>query len=287
MSQHIDDTQWDTPLETPWFRKPTQQDPPAELDDRFYALLKNAKTQSPIKTAKQNLWPRWAQISVAAAACVGAFWLGRFTDSAPGVELLPNDAVLSSDSRNTELGSPKQSKPTAVQTMDESKASSAPVVFVAKTKTPRVEKSSPILAEIADLKQQMQETKQLLMLSMLKKDSPSERIKAVNYALDFDRADAQVIEVLVKTLNEDPNANVRLAAVEALARFGNSQTVRDALMKTLNRQSDPILQLSVIESLVSMREKRALPQMQTLLENAQTDAIVKEKIQESISLLTI
>ncbi len=279
MSQHIDDI--------PWFRKPTQQHPPAELDDRFYALLKNAKTQSPIKTAKRNLWPRWAQISVAAAACVGAFWLGRFTDSAPGAEPPPNNVALLRDTEKIGLAPSKQSKPTAAQPLDEPKASPAPVVFVAKTKTPRVEKNSPILAEIADLKQQMQETKQLLMLSMLKKDSPSERIKAVNYALDFDRVDAQVIEVLIKTLNEDPNANVRLAAVEALARFGNSQMVRNALMKTLNQQSDPILQLSVIESLVSMREKRALPQMQTLLENAQTDAIVKEKIQESISLLTI
>lgn len=266
-----------------WFQKPPQQTPPEELDDRFYALLESAKVET--RRAKVTLlWPRWAKVGMAAAACMGAFWLGRVS---------MNNQL---EAVNYRLGlAVKNNKPVLEKpTTDDIALNTEPVAQKAtqakrkfENTAPIITSKRPIMAEIADLRQQMQETKQLLMFSLLKKDSPSERIKAVNYALDFDRADAQVIDVLIKTLNEDANTNVRLAAIEALSRFNQSQTVREALVRTLNRQSDPILQLLVIESLVSMREKRALPQLQTLLENAQTNLIVKEKIQESISLLTI
>ena len=275
-----------------WFQKPPQQNPPQELDDQFYALLESAKTET--RRAKVTLlWPRWTQVGMAAAACVGAFWLGRVSMN-DQLEAVNNQLVLAERNGKQISEKPTTSKLDSKPSYNETALMTKPVVQKATLSKIRSEGAwqetvlkRPIIAEIADLRQQMQETKQLLMFSLLKKDSPSERIKAVNYALDFDRADAQVIDVLVKTLNEDANTNVRLAAIEALSRFSQSQIVREALVKTLNRQSDPILQLMVIESLVSMREKRALPQMQTLLENAQTDVVVKEKIQESISLLTI
>jgi hypothetical protein len=139
--------------------------------------------------------------------------------------------------------------------------------------------------EIAALRNDVKEMKQLVMLSMLEKQSPSERIKAVNYAEEFSEPDAKVVSALVSTLNTDDNVNVRLAAANALARFANAKPARDALIESLEIQTDPIIQISLINLMVDLEEKRAIAPLKKLLNNKNTTQVVKEEVRKGLGTL--
>jgi HEAT repeats len=140
--------------------------------------------------------------------------------------------------------------------------------------------------ELASLRHEVQETKQLMM-TMLREESASKRIKAVNYSYTIEKPDNEVMKVLINTLNHDENINVRLAAVDALSHFGKEKIVRDALIHSLVSQREPDLQIAIIDMLVMMNEKRAVPQMQQLLVNEQTEPLVKRRAQESVRMLDL
>jgi hypothetical protein len=141
------------------------------------------------------------------------------------------------------------------------------------------------IGEIASLKQDVQETKQ--MLEMLKNESASERIQAVNYSYDLNKPDSEVLKALIKTLNTDSNVNVRTAAAEALSHFGNEKIARDALIQTLLTQKEPTLQITVIDILANLGDKRAVKPMQKLLQNTDTEEFVKRKAMESVKVLSL
>ena len=54
--------------------------------------------------------------------------------------------------------------------------------------------------------------KMAAMFTLMKNESASYRVQAVNYDDDMDTPDENTIEALVKTLNNDKNVDVRMAA---------------------------------------------------------------------------
>jgi hypothetical protein len=139
--------------------------------------------------------------------------------------------------------------------------------------------------EIAQLRLEVSDLKKATMFTMLKGGSSSERIDAVNYANDLDNADDNVIEVLIKTLNNDKNVNVRMAAAYALAKFANQKTVCDSLVKSLSQQIDPILQITLINILAEKKEKSALKPIQDIIANEKTLREVKAVAENSLRVL--
>jgi len=86
--------------------------------------------------------------------------------------------------------------------------------------------------------------------------SASQRLMGATVAYnDIAHADADIIKVLIRTMNDDENSNVRLAAIEALAKFNDQPHVRQALISALSTQKDPVVQIALIRLLVDMRAK--------------------------------
>ena len=141
------------------------------------------------------------------------------------------------------------------------------------------------ISDIPSLREEMKETRQ--MLAMLKNESASERIQAVNYSYDISKPDDKVLEALIKTLNTDTNINVRTAAAEALSHFGSEKIARDALIQTLLTQKEPTLQITVIDILAGLGDKRAVKPMQKLLQSTDTEDFVKRKAMESVKVLSL
>lgn len=139
--------------------------------------------------------------------------------------------------------------------------------------------------ELAQLHSEVAALKQTAMFTMLKDESSSDRIQAVNYVNDLESPDIQVIEVLVKTLNHDKNVNVRMAAAYALARFADQRSVCDSLVRSLSFQDDPILQITLINILLERREKSALKPIQQIITNKNTLKEVKAVAERGVSLL--
>ncbi|MEM1136704.1 MAG: HEAT repeat domain-containing protein [Bacteroidota bacterium] len=139
--------------------------------------------------------------------------------------------------------------------------------------------------EVQALKAELNTTQSLVMLSLLKQQSASDRIMAVNYSYDMKQIDTRIIDALSETLATDKNTNVRMAACEALIHYKNKPKVQEVLLQTLAQQKDPEIQLMIIDALVLLEDKRAVAQFEALLQNQEVIDIVRSKAQEGIGLL--
>jgi hypothetical protein len=139
--------------------------------------------------------------------------------------------------------------------------------------------------ELTALKTEMQNMKEIVMLNMLKEESPSQRIQAVNYTDEFTEPDNKVLDALATTLNKDRNVNVRIAAAYSLARFSTRQEVRDTLVASLSKQTEPIIQVILMNILVEMKETRAVKPMQQIITDDKSLQEVKDVAQKGVSTL--
>ena len=135
-------------------------------------------------------------------------------------------------------------------------------------------------------RQQLADTKQL-MLGMLENDqSASQRIKGVNVAMGLPKADEEIVKVLFRTLHSDPSTNVRLAALEALFRFQHDNAVRKGLIAALTEQSDPMVQIRLIQLMVEMGERAVVDDLQKIVDDAGTMKAVKDEAHSGILKLS-
>ncbi|MFT6370725.1 MAG: hypothetical protein ACJAWH_001809 [Maribacter sp.] len=122
------------------------------------------------------------------------------------------------------------------------------------------------------------EIQQTAMISLMGNQSPSKRIQGVNLITKFENPDEEIINALVNRLLLDENMNVRLTAVEALAMFAKSETVKSAFIKVLATEKDPSLQIAIIHNLVRIQAQNTAKPMKYLLEQEDTQPFVKEEI---------
>lgn len=241
------------------------EDVPASTDAAFYQMLHAAKQQK--RTAVVQ--PHWPVILRYAAALTGiglAFWAGRV--SVKPVTLLNERVVRVVD---TVTIPDRTLLNTAMQ---------APIL---------ANKNAPpqVMAEIGQLKREMQQTRALLVLSLLKRESAADRLQALDYSTDITQPDPEVLAALIKTLDTDPNINIRLAAVDALSNFGNEPSVRRAMALSLLKQQEAVVQMSLIDLLTKLQERQAIVQIKHLAENTDTPTQVRERAEESIKLLSL
>ncbi|MCG2615637.1 HEAT repeat domain-containing protein [Terrimonas sp. NA20] len=131
---------------------------------------------------------------------------------------------------------------------------------------------------VSHLEQQYQEMVKERTLAMLDNRSASKRIQAVSYSEEMEQPDEKVLQAIINRLHHDENANVRLAAAEALWKFKDEELVKRALIHALDLETSPDVQIAIIEFLIGAREKRAVKPMQKLLNEPATPGFVKEQV---------
>lgn len=139
--------------------------------------------------------------------------------------------------------------------------------------------------EVKQLTQEVSDLKEMMMLSLLEKESATDRLKAVSLSTEINQVSKKVTAALFKTLNEDENANVRLAALEALTSYSKDSEVRKELIKSISIQDSPLVQVALAELMVAIQEKKSVKELQKLLQNEKTPKEVKNKIKNSINVL--
>ena len=75
--------------------------------------------------------------------------------------------------------------------------------------------------ELSQLRGQVESLRQLVALSLLQEQSASARLRGVNYSYQMTQPDREVQQALLHAVNHDTNVNVRLSAVDALAKFAD------------------------------------------------------------------
>jgi hypothetical protein len=139
------------------------------------------------------------------------------------------------------------------------------------------------LTQIAN---ELNATKQLMMSMLDNEQSPGQRILGVKAAYASPKPDTDVVDALINLMNEDPNSNVRLAAVDALKKFYEDKTVRKALIGSLSKQTDPSVQIALIQLLVEMKEKDALKPLQHIIDDEEILPAVKDEAHAGIFKLS-
>jgi len=140
--------------------------------------------------------------------------------------------------------------------------------------------------QIADLSQQVSDLQEMMMLSLLEKESVTERLKAVSLTDQMDQASHKVTSALLETLNNDENVNVRLAALEALRPYIKDSQVREALVRSIAAQESPLVQVALAEVMAQSQVKSSVKELKKILQNEKTPSDVKKRVQETIEVLT-
>jgi hypothetical protein len=131
--------------------------------------------------------------------------------------------------------------------------------------------------ELAEIRKEMQETK-LKLMTMLDNDrSASQRVLGATVALHMEKTDTEIVNALVRAMNEDPSTNVRLAALDALKKFHRDPAVRKVLIASLAIQKDPVVQINLIRLLVEMQEKSAVRELQRISTDEEMIKEVKDE----------
>ena len=125
--------------------------------------------------------------------------------------------------------------------------------------------------QIIQLEEQMKNTQQMLMLSMLQNSSASDRIQALNAvqtSLETTKSqvmDEKIIEALIHTMNYDENLNVQMKAAESLGNFIGEPKVSRAFIESLSIQESPEIQIIIIDLLTAAKAQEATLEFQNLL----------------------
>ncbi|MFM8832405.1 MAG: HEAT repeat domain-containing protein [Cytophagales bacterium] len=140
-------------------------------------------------------------------------------------------------------------------------------------------------SEVKQLTQQVTALREMMMISLLEKESAIERLKAVSITQEITDPSLQVTQALMKTLNADPNVNVRLAALEALQDFAAQPHVREGLIRSIALQDSPLVQVALAELMLALQEKSSVSELKKVLQQNRTPKEVKDKIKKTIDVL--
>ncbi len=131
-----------------------------------------------------------------------------------------------------------------------------------------------------------QEVRESLVLTLLEQPAASKRMQAFNETNKLEKVNEKLVQALLKTLNNDENVNVRLAAIESLLLFADEPFVREGLIKSIRYQDSPIVQVTIAKAMVALQEKGARKELHKLLEKEDLNSSVREELEKSVKSLT-
>lgn len=143
----------------------------------------------------------------------------------------------------------------------------------------------PAGQQLEALSAQVHEMREMVMLSLLENPSASERIRGVSYTNEITKVNKKVVDALLSTLNNDPNANVRLMTLEALTHYANEVSVREGLVLSILQQDSPLVQAALADVMLRLQEKSAVQPLKQLLQQKDLNGTVRTKIEQTLTRL--
>jgi len=139
--------------------------------------------------------------------------------------------------------------------------------------------------DITKIQEEFFEMKEMLMYSLIENESPSQRIKAVNFTEEIESPDDKLLDLLIKTLNDDDNLNVRMASAYALGNFNEINKVKEAFIYALENETDTGMQIILINLLVQAGDKKAIKSLNKMLENNTIPPLVRDRAEKALQKL--
>ncbi len=145
--------------------------------------------------------------------------------------------------------------------------------------------SSATNQQLSNLNAEVYEMKKMMMLTLLGQPKAMDRMKAVQISNEIIEPDEKIFKALLRTLNNDPNVNVRLVAAQSLAGLAHNPMVRSGLIQAISNQTSPVIQNALADIMTGLMEKNAAGEFEKLLQQQNLDTLVKEKIKITLETL--
>lgn len=149
----------------------------------------------------------------------------------------------------------------------------------------RASRPAPAADEMASVRSELREMRQMVTLTLMQQQSASDRIKGVNWSSTLERPGNEVVSALLDTLLHDPNVNVRLAAIDALARFAGEQQVRQGAIDALRSASAPMVQIALIDFVVGVRDPGSIDTLKKLVADPSLNETVRRRAAQGLDRL--
>ncbi len=140
--------------------------------------------------------------------------------------------------------------------------------------------------EIAQLRREVESTRALVALSLLQQQSPSQRLKGIDYSGRMTTLEPEIVQALIQAVNEDPSTNVRLAAIDALGKASGSGDVLKSLTRSLPAQDSPMVQAALIDYLVDARDRQAVGTLREFGKRADLNPTVLDRTRSAVNELS-
>ncbi len=143
------------------------------------------------------------------------------------------------------------------------------------------------IPEIAQLKGEVDNLRQMVALSLMQQQSPTARLRGVTYSYQVARPDEQVEQALLHAVNHDSNVNVRLSAVDALSKFTADPGLRRALVDSIPVQDSPLVQIALVDLLVQVNARNAVPALRKLTSDRSIDEAVQQRAASGLAKMGV
>ena len=137
--------------------------------------------------------------------------------------------------------------------------------------------TSDSASEIAAMRTEMHDLREMVSLSLMQQQSASERLKGVTWTGQLDRPSGEVVAALLDALMHDANVNVRLATIDALERFASREDVRRGTIEAVQQQPSPLVQIALIDFMVKTNERESAAALRRLVQDPQVNQAVRAR----------
>lgn len=123
-----------------------------------------------------------------------------------------------------------------------------------------------------------------LITTVIHGHSTSDRINAVNKAMDSEITIENLASVLFFSLNNDKSENVRIAAIEALLKYADNDIVRKGLIDAIRNQTSPLVIMNLAGALKLIGSDIPIDQYKDML-NKDLPQEAISKIEEGLRII--
>ena len=139
--------------------------------------------------------------------------------------------------------------------------------------------------DVAEIRRELDELNQKVTMAWLQQASASDRLAAIDRLRQVSQPAPETFQLLIKTLSDDPNVNVRIAAAEALLPYLHQNPgMLEQVKQSFESQDSPIVQSVLIEMLVQMKEKSSVRLLEEV-RNTTNEPTLRRQIEESLPQL--
>jgi hypothetical protein len=137
-------------------------------------------------------------------------------------------------------------------------------------------------AEMAKLRAEVRSLHETVALALLAEASAAKRLEGVAYSRAASAHEQKIADALLDALANDPNVNVRLAALDALRPRAARAEERPRLIAAGLAQDSPLVQLSLVALLLEADGEAVRRDLEQLVENPDLDPVVRGVIRDRL-----